>query len=349
MRDVTPISDFGKNTLGCVETFGGSMAAVSYKDVRTILAEANSLLRSSLKAGLFPHGIREVVTVKDAKGLIEALNSEIIDLVICDQELPGLDLLETTRLIRQGQLGRNPFVLIIATVTDSAPEHVQKIIDSGVDDVLRKPVSIDALIDRIESLGKVRKPFVANYTYVGPARRFEGRPEEEGETILHVPNTLRSKISNKASGEMLQTMIENAMAQLEDMKVQSSFNDITRVVKRVRAYYEDKWSHDSEWVGDEAQLLRDLDYLIDLASEISARNRGTRYNHVADVADGFTKLIKRIRVGSSVAQKKDVELLSNLAEVVRRSMSADESLVGTVQEIAATISRLTDFGADQVK
>ena len=73
---------------------------------------------------------------------------------------------------------------------------VKKVIESGSDDLLPKPLSSGHLISRIEQLVQARKSFVVTSEYIGPDRR--NTEERESEiTLLQVPNSLRVKVTGR--------------------------------------------------------------------------------------------------------------------------------------------------------
>lgn len=97
---------------------------------------------------------------------LEYLERSTFDAVLMDSEMPVLDGLAATRLIRQkevegkGLLGsamargpragmRLPVIAVTANVRD---EQIQAAMDAGSDDVVRKPFKVQELLDRIHAL-----------------------------------------------------------------------------------------------------------------------------------------------------------------------------------------------------
>ena len=54
--------------------------------------------------------------------------------------MPDGDAIRLVREVRNGQLGRNPFVPIILTVWDSDGISIDEAVNSGVDLILAKPL-----------------------------------------------------------------------------------------------------------------------------------------------------------------------------------------------------------------
>lgn len=115
------------------------------------------------------------------------------DLIILDSFLPDGDPIQLVADIRSGNLGRNPFVPIITTTWEPDRGTVRKIIDSGADYLLVKPLSPAQLMSRIDLLVGQRKPFVVTSDYIGPDRREEAKRKSDV-PLFDVPNTLKLKL-----------------------------------------------------------------------------------------------------------------------------------------------------------
>jgi len=74
---------------------------------------------------------------------LHAVRQKTYDLVLMDMQMPEMDGLTATRLIRQ-QLGNQP--RIVAMTANALPEDVQACLDAGMDDYLSKPFKIEFLI-----------------------------------------------------------------------------------------------------------------------------------------------------------------------------------------------------------
>jgi two-component system, sensor histidine kinase and response regulator len=71
------------------------------------------------------------------------------DLILMDIHMPELDGIETTRRIRQLEVGhRTP---IFALTSNMFREQKLKCIEAGMDDYIMKPIHTKALIDRINN------------------------------------------------------------------------------------------------------------------------------------------------------------------------------------------------------
>ena len=92
-----------------------------------------------------------VISAYDGQEALDQLQQEVFDVIIMDAKMPGIDGLEVTRQIRQmnGSLQGIP---ILGATAGAMPEQLQECLDSGMNDVITKPIKINELIDRLFQL-----------------------------------------------------------------------------------------------------------------------------------------------------------------------------------------------------
>lgn len=93
------------------------------------------------KLGFTPH-----LTSNGIKAL-EALVSKSYDIILMDVQMPELDGLETTRVIRQ-QSNHQP--VIIAVTANAMQEDKEACTEAGMDDYISKPIELDKLMTILE-------------------------------------------------------------------------------------------------------------------------------------------------------------------------------------------------------
>lgn len=76
------------------------------------------------------------------------IDSETFDIVLVDLRMPGTDGFETIRQIRARKDAKAELPVIVVTA-DTAVDLRERCIETGADDVLFKPVAMDALFDAI--------------------------------------------------------------------------------------------------------------------------------------------------------------------------------------------------------
>lgn len=91
-----------------------------------------------------------VICANSAEEGLELLEVDKFDLVLMDISLPGMDGKQATQKIRNSpHLAKLP---VIALSAHSSESEIQKILESGVDDMLSKPVDETTLLEKLRHL-----------------------------------------------------------------------------------------------------------------------------------------------------------------------------------------------------
>ncbi|MGZ3572937.1 MAG: ATP-binding protein [Gemmatimonadaceae bacterium] len=122
-----------------------------FRRLRVLLAEdnaVNALLASVLlkKAG---HYVTHVVTGRKA---LDALAVNEFDLILMDVQMPDMDGMEATGLIRRAEIISGRHIAIVAFTAHAMAEDRKRFLVAGADGYLTKPFSPEQLNDVIESL-----------------------------------------------------------------------------------------------------------------------------------------------------------------------------------------------------
>jgi len=155
-------------------------------------------------------GIRDYLAIEQAR---EAIVTDNPDLLICDFDLDQDAICSIIADIRHGNIGPNPFMVIMLLTWEPEVNAVNFAMQTGVDDIVMMPISVRLLEQRIDNLIHNRKRFVATEDYVGPERRaHSSQEEEEGNSSnnFQVPNSLRYKTTGDESAAAHKDVIEDA-------------------------------------------------------------------------------------------------------------------------------------------
>ena len=157
------------------------MISADFSRLRFLVIDDNAHMRRILRTMLHSFGIRDVLEAGDGATGLEAFMHLSPDIVVTDWEMPIFDGLEFTQMIRQPGVTGNPQVPIVMVTGDFDKKRIISARDAGVTEFLAKPVSTRALHQRIVSIVKNPRPFVASKTYFGPDRRRNARAMYSGE------------------------------------------------------------------------------------------------------------------------------------------------------------------------
>jgi CheY-like chemotaxis protein len=116
-------------------------------------------------------GIVILREASDGSEALEALRTWPADIAIVDFRMEPMDGVDLTRLVRNAADSRNPFLPIIMMTGFADRPRVEEARDSGVTELIVKPVTARAIIDRLNAVVYRPRPFVRTPDYFGPQRR----------------------------------------------------------------------------------------------------------------------------------------------------------------------------------
>jgi len=146
---------------------------------KILLVEDNEMNRDMLSRRLTKRGYAVVMAVDGAEGVAKA-HSESPDLVLMDMGLPVIDGWTATRKIKADPaLARIP---VIALTAETAEGDREKCLAAGCDDYDTKPVDLERLIGKIETLLAGEKP---NSSPANPSASAPASPSHELLTPLN--------------------------------------------------------------------------------------------------------------------------------------------------------------------
>ena len=119
------------------------------RPLKILYAEDEMTSRIFVARMLKRHG-HEVAVVKDGLAALRMLEKRDFDIVLMDIQMPRLNGLDATRLIRDGKApGVRPDIPIIALTAYSSESDRFSFLNAGVDDVVSKPFEDEALFQII--------------------------------------------------------------------------------------------------------------------------------------------------------------------------------------------------------
>ena len=114
--------------------------------MRVLLAEDHTTNQRVVALILEPLGV-DLTIVGDGKQALDLAKSGGFDLILMDVQMPEMDGLTATRLLREHEtasgLARTP---VISLTANALPEHVEASLAAGSDRHLAKPIRPDTLI-----------------------------------------------------------------------------------------------------------------------------------------------------------------------------------------------------------
>jgi len=172
--------------------------------INVLILDDNRPMRAVVRAILTGLGIgatREARTVAQAFAIVRA---EPIDVIFCDWVLnPGSGIDFVLRL-RRSEDSPNPFLPVIMMSAYAERARIERARDAGATEFLVKPLTVTAVLGRLEEIIERPRPFVRSPDYFGPDRRRKVDPDYAGpERRSGQPDTANGGVEQPGDGEIV--------------------------------------------------------------------------------------------------------------------------------------------------
>lgn len=152
-----------------------------FSKVRALVIDDNAHMIQIVRSLLLGFGITRTYESRDAAEAFDIARQEAIDFIIVDYQMPILDGLEFTRMVRTAKDTRNSFIPIILLTAHTERSRIMAARDAGVTEVCAKPITAKQLWMKIAAVVNAPRPFVRAPNYFGPdrRRRDDGPPNDK--------------------------------------------------------------------------------------------------------------------------------------------------------------------------
>jgi CheY-like chemotaxis protein len=121
-----------------------------------VLIVEDDLTMRHLMATILSRQNMTCTVVGDGRSAVEEWERGNYDCVFMDVQMPLLDGLQTTRIIREKEKARGCHTIIIAVTALATDADRESCLSSGMDDYLSKPIDIDLLLSIVLKHAKSR-------------------------------------------------------------------------------------------------------------------------------------------------------------------------------------------------
>lgn len=276
-----------------------------FENIRVVLAEPDARLRKDIQKTLNKAGFQDVQDVANLSSMVPLIEAGDVDLLIGDTKLPEGDLKDVVHRLRHGELGDNPFVVVVTLVSDPTPDLIKDVINSGADVVLVKPFDLDDLLERVLALAQGRKRFVVTTDYIGPDRRAKPRLGTMDIPQTVVPNPLRLRVAGQIDAARINRTIEAAAMEVNVQKVERHAYQIKFLADRILAGA-------GEGALDD-QVRSDVERLECVAEDMGRRVAQTPYAHTREMCLTLCQTAKQLSRSPETCDPNSLDMLSKVA------------------------------------
>src|ERR1700727_3296881 len=136
-----------------------------------LIVDDNQYMRKMIRNLLVNCGIKDIYEAADGIAALDSIRTVAPDAVVLDWEMPLLSGPELVRIVRSPGVFPMPDVPIIMLTGHGERWRVVEAVRLGVNEYLIKPVSANALYDRLVSIMMQPRPVVQLGDYYGPEPR----------------------------------------------------------------------------------------------------------------------------------------------------------------------------------
>lgn len=305
------------------------------RDVSIFFGEPQAGLGAAIRSSMRREGFADVRVFASLPALTEAIDAGEPDIVLLDGEMPGGDACAFVRDLREGRLGRNPFLATIVTAWRPTQAMARGVADSGSDDLLVKPNSPDQFLVRMSALAHRRRPFVVTSDYIGPDRR----PGEDPDLPrFDVPNTLRAKaLGEPLDAFDLERAIERTRRQVNEERLRRHAIQVGQLVGLLVPAYRGGRA--------DAETLAGTRRLLSVAEDAALRLQGTRYEPVAEICATLRAVAQAVLRAFPDPGRKELDLLPRLAEAMMVGFDSGRGATRLAGEISSSVGRYLETKA----
>lgn len=141
------------------------------QDLTILVVDHNQYMRKLVRTLLVNIGVRNIFEANDGIIGLDTIRMSSPDIVIIDWDLPMLNGPEFVRIVRSPGVFPIPHIPIIMLSASGERSRVIEAVKIGVNEFLCKPVSAQALLDRLTAIVAKPRPVVQLGDYYGPAPR----------------------------------------------------------------------------------------------------------------------------------------------------------------------------------
>ena len=142
----------------------------AFQKLKVVVVDDNNHMRTLLLSLLYAFGVKSIAAESNGKAGFATVQSAKPDFVVTDYAMHPVDGVEFVRMIRALHTPL-AWVPIIMVTGHNERHYIEQARDSGITEILTKPVTAQGLYLRIMEVIERPRQFVKAPTFIGPCRR----------------------------------------------------------------------------------------------------------------------------------------------------------------------------------
>lgn len=293
------------------------MKSKPYQGIRAVIAEPRSSLRKEYIDVLKDLGCNDIIETGNIRDVHAAFAKGGVDVLIGDTTLPEGDLTEIVHQVRHGVIGDNPFIIAMILVSMSDKECVERVINSGADDILLKPMDAAQLRKRLVMFTFGRKRFVVTSDYIGPDREGGHRKGGMKVPLIKAPNPLQVRLTGEIGSGAMQKAVARTLIEVNAQKVERHAYSVHWLMERLLEV------QNGDIDSSDLDMEKEFNRLNEMASDIASRLTGTGYHHAAEMCLTLERMTSILSNEPDMAGEEELSLLGKLTSVIKRKCNGN--------------------------
>ena len=151
--------------------------ALSFENMSVLIVDDSENMCRILTRLLKSFGFKEFYYASNGQIALDKLRERPVDLAIVDWHMEKMNGIDFTLKMRARSTSPDPYlpIILLTGINDIAKVKVAR--DIGVNEILAKPVSPEALYGRLTSVVRQPRPYIEASAFFGPDRRRRAKPD----------------------------------------------------------------------------------------------------------------------------------------------------------------------------
>ena len=159
------------------------LQARQFATIKVLVVDDEHYMRKVVRTLLMSLGVRSISEAADGMSGLDLIRTMAPDVIIVDWEMPGLGGRDFVRMIRSPETFPYPDIPIIMLTGHGERSLVLEAMQCGIHEFLLKPVSSQALADRLTAVLNNPRKVVRKGDYYGPEPR-KPRPITDDNLVI---------------------------------------------------------------------------------------------------------------------------------------------------------------------
>lgn len=306
------------------------MAETDYTRAPVLLFDPVHANQRTTRYALHEIGFRKIDCVASLRDLKGGLTEGNPVMVVAESSATDADVFKVVRAIRRGELGNNPFVVILLTTWSRDTVHIRRAIECGADDLIVRPFSTMFAEERVRTLIKARKEFIVTCDYIGPDRRKQVNDRSSNAQSIEVPNLLQAMVEGDREA------LSRGSQWIREAKAAVSGERIRRVAMRIVVNVELVISKSD----GENPVQFDADDVLRSGRELKTLLVKAERREAAEIAEALIDQVGAMQSDGKRPPADSLKLIKELAMGAYAAYANGDSLERSRDEIGRTVSNL---------